>query len=454
MACVSELLKKKNLSVGIFGVGESNAGVEAYLKSKNPSFRLTVRSDKKIDASAFKDAERFFTGEDALNDIDEDVLFLSPSVRRERKEILKAQERGVLISSDADFFFELTDKAPVSVTGSDGKSTTTHLIAKAYSLSGYPAIPCGNYGISLCSVLDKNAFAVSELSSFQLNYAKPRSSYAVITNITPNHLNWHTSLEEYIQAKMNVTENAEKIIFDADSPILAKALANREVFCKSSLLFDYSRLKATGGSENYVTFKNDIIYINESAFCDISNAKRKEPYNIRNFMITVAACIDKCHEKAITDAIVNFSGLRHRAELFFEHDGIKYIDSSIDSSPERTIKTLSALSDKAIVIIGGMGKGLSLDELARSLPILTEGAILLGDVGNNLAEILSAQYTSYAFSKANDLTDAITKAKELLNGCGTIILSPAATSFDRYKNFVERGNDFKTVVLKSSEKTP
>ena len=443
---IREVLSKENASVGIFGLGRSNDGVIEYLRKLNPRIRLTLRSDCIIDEKYKTIAKRVLCESDALSDIDEDVLFLSPSVRRDRQEIAEAKNRGMLISSDAELFFELTDKLPIAVTGSDGKSTTTHLIAKAHTLSGRIAEPCGNYGRALTTLLDTDIFPVAELSSFQLSYFTPSTSYAVITNITPNHLNWHRSLHEYISAKMNVTKNAEKIIFDADGEIVCKSLAGREVFAKTSLEKDHAALKKIGGASIFVTHKNGIIYVNGSPYIDTTSAKRREVYNLRNYMLTVASCLESCDSNAIQKAITSFEGLSHRAEEFFTANSVRFIDSSIDSSPERTLKTLSALKEKPIVIIGGLGKGLSLEQLAKELPHLTRGAVLMSSVGRELFEILSNEQKGYRFTYTENLTEATRLAYDMANGRGTVILSPAATSFDFYKNFSERGNAFKNAV--------
>ena len=444
---LSQLLEKKDLSVGIFGVGESNVGAIRYLRQRNPNLTLTVRSDAKKIEHSIDNVSKCFLGEDSLKNINEDILLLSPSVKRERKQIAVAKKNGVFISSDAELFFAVRKSSAIGVTGSDGKSTTTHLIARAFTLSGIEAVPCGNYGKSLCSLLDKKVLAVAELSSFQLSYLKPKLSYAVVTNITPNHLNWHSSIEDYILAKMNITKNADKIIFDADSEIASLWLGKRDVFCKTSLLKSYHELKAIGGSENYVTYKNGIIYLNGSPLLDISDSKRKESYNVRNFLLTASACVEKCKLSTVRDAIVDFYGLPHRAELILERNGLKFIDSSIDSSPERTIKTLSSLEERAIVIIGGKGKGLSLDTLADKLPHISKAAVLLGEVGSLLKEILTERSLDYEFISAANMREAIEKAIAMSKGKGIIILSPSATSFDSYKNFEERGNDFKSIVL-------
>lgn len=446
MKQIFDVLEKQNLTVGVFGLGKSNEGAIWYLKEKYPSAKFILRSDSSLDSCPTY-ADSVFTGKDALKDIKEDILFLSPSVRRDRYELVEAQRRGVLLFSDAELFFTFTKSSPICITGSDGKSTTTKLIATAYSLSGFPAVPCGNFGKSLSSLITDNVLPIAELSSFQLSYLTPHSSHAIITNITPNHLNWHASLEEYISAKMNIIKNAEKIIFDCDSAILNERLNDRSVYAKTSLTKSYASLKAIGGGENYVTLDKEIIYVNGSASIDVSEAKRKEPYNLRNYLLTVSACMDRCNENAIRKALISFGGLPHRAEVFAEHNGIKYIDSSIDSSPERTIKTLSALSGKVIVIIGGKGKGLALEPLADVLPKLTEGAVLVGEVGYELSKILESRKTGYSFTLARELHGATLKAMESASRNFTIILSPAATSFDAYKNFEERGNDFKNIVL-------
>ena len=451
MKKLSRLLKKNNLSVGVFGLGESNRGVIEYINKTNPTVSLTVRSDTDLDLGTLKEAKRLFSKKDALSEITEDLLFLSPSVKRSRTEIVAAQKRGVIISSDADMFFALTKKAPICVTGSDGKSTTTYLISKALSNSGIPAVPCGNFGKSLCSVLDTDLFPIAELSSFQLSYIKPISAVSVITNVTPNHLNWHSSFDEYIEAKMNITYGAEKIVFDCDGEAISKRLSDVRVFCKTSIQRSFNQLNQLGGAENYLTYSDNVIYLNGSPFLDVSHAKRKENYNIRNYLLTTATCMSLCAENDIKEAFINFSGLKHRAELFFEQDGIKYVDSSIDSSPERTIKTLYAIEGKKVVIIGGVGKGLPLDRLADLLPSLSLGAVLLGELGLQLSELLKSRLNHYRFTLAYDMTDAVYKAKKMLDGPGTVILSPAATSFDLYKNFKERGDNFKTVVKNLSK---
>ncbi len=439
-----EKCKTGKIKIGLFGLGKSNLGVLDYFKSRKIDFDLTLRSDGEISNAV--SAQRIFTNHSALKDIDEDILFLSPSVRRDRAELIAAKERGTRLSSDAELFFSLSGQKIFTVTGSDGKSTTTYLISEILKESGIDAAPAGNFGVSLLSVLDKHSAVVAELSSFQLMYMEPRSFSAVITNLTQNHLDWHDSASEYADAKRNIIKNAERVVFDCDSKLLRPLLADIRPFAVTSLNFSYAELSKMVDAENYVTENCGTVYLNGTPYFSLKDAKRKESYNLRNYMLASAATLGNASSEAIEKAIRNFGGLPHRAELVLRRDNISYVNSSIDSSPERTIKTLSSFSGNVAVIICGKGKKLSVRELCARLPKLTAGAVLMGPVGNEIAEYLNENKISYNYKTSADMSDAVKKAEALLSGCGTVILSPAATSFDKYKNFEERGNDFKRAV--------
>lgn len=437
--------RQGKLKIGLFGLGKSNLGVLELLKSRISDFELTVRSDKEICEKL--EADRCFFGKRAADSIDEDVLFLSPSVRRDRAEFSAAVARGTHFSSDAELFFSLFNGDTYAVTGSDGKSTTTYLISEMLNNSGVAALPAGNFGRSLCSLADTSLTVVSELSSFQLQYFAPRSFSAVITNVTPNHLNWHTSLSEYIQAKMNITRNARRITVDYDSELLRRALSKKKLFAAVSLELEHSKLRERCEADNYLTLRDDTVYLNGSPYFSISRAVRRESYNVRNYMLASAATLGIAAPSAITQTVESFGGLPHRAECIAKKDGISYINSSIDSTPERTLKTLRALRGDTAVIICGVGKGLSLSTLACELPRLTVGAVLMGEIGRELYELLSANNDGYRFAYTESMREAISSAEAYLTCGGNLVLSPSGTSFDNYKNFEQRGADFKNSVL-------
>lgn len=438
---------ERRFKVGIFGVGKSNVGVIDFLRRRGYDFSLTVRSDKIPENYVGLRAQRCFFGERAYLDIDEDILFLSPSVRRDRGELICAAARGCLLFSDAELYFALSGNRTYAVSGSDGKSTTTYLIASMLRHSGVDALPCGNFGISLSSLIDTESVAVAELSSFQLNYCIPKSRRAVLTPICENHLDWHRGFQEYLKAKSNITTLTEGLVIDYDSEWVRHITRPSPIFCAVSAALPYEELCYAVRAENYMTLVGEDILLNGKRYVSLASARRRESYNVKNYMLASAALISDISPEAAEAAIADFRGLLHRAERVRTLRGITFINSSIDSTPERTLNTLRSLEGKVVPIIGGRGKGLSLAALAEALPTLTVGACLMGEVGEELSRLLTKTGVPYPKIKASSMDAAIRTAMALLGGTGTVILSPAATSFDRYKSFEERGEDFKRAVL-------
>ena len=188
-------------SIGFLGFGKSNSALYRYFRERNSDIKYTLRQNTPPEGN-LPEFDRVYLGERWLDNIDEDALFLSPSVRRDDERLAAASGRGVIVSSDTELFLSLTRGDIFAVTGSDGKSTTAYLTSLLLSESYRTAIPCGNFGVPLAEHIEDGdgcAFAL-ELSSFTLNYLTPRSKRAVITNISENHLNWHASFDEYISA--------------------------------------------------------------------------------------------------------------------------------------------------------------------------------------------------------------------------------------------------------------
>jgi UDP-N-acetylmuramoylalanine--D-glutamate ligase len=382
---------------------------------------------------------------------EEEVIFLSPSVRKDRPELVSAQNRGILLSSDAELFFERRQNTVIGVTGSDGKSTTTKLISDILNGGGIPAVPCGNFGPGLSRFTDYEGFTVCELSSFQLNFTKVEIGRAVITNITPNHLNWHLDLDEYVRAKLNIIGKRTEVIADVDSPLLSSALSGRKLFCAVSLNRSFEIIKELIDADHYMTVKDGSVLMDGEALFDLKDVYRKEEYNIRNYLLALGATFDFYNPRAALRVLKDFRGLPHRAEVVAEQRGVKFINSSIDTTPERAAATLSSLEGPLAVILGGLGKGLSPLPLMESLIKNTVGAVLMGPLGYELEGYLSSdeRFCSYPFVFAEDMASAIDAACALLGSrCGTVILSPAGTSFDKYENYMKRGEDFRRLVSK------
>lgn len=431
---------KKGCRVGFFGIGKSNISLLSHLPLEN--CRISIRSDREIELGnipAGVKVDRILCGGDACRDLDEDIIFFSPSVKRDRTELVKAKERGVIFSSDAELFFD-ENQAPVyAVTGSDGKSTTAtlaHLLLKA---EGVRCGLIGNVGEPMAKHLHSGEDCfVCELSSFMLEYASPRAKAACITNITPNHLDWHGSFENYKKIKLSVAKKAERvIIFDEISEISTP-------YGIVSTSRDYRALSAVYPAEIYITQECGFICKNGHRLIKASDIRRREEHNIKNLMMAIGLTDGVVGKDAIFKVASEFSGLRHRCELFFSQNGVNYIDSSIDSTPARTAQTLRSLDRPVIIILGGRGKGLDYAELIPALQRYAERAII---VGENAEEIYGVIRNFVKAEIISRFDMAVVRGNELAKNVGTLLLSPASTSYDLFRNFEERGDRFREILL-------
>ena len=211
---------KRILRIGFFGDGRSNRALFSYLTENYDGITYTLRTDMRCPDLGSGKFSEILSGEAARKYIDEDILFLSPSVRRDATEFKEAEKRGVILSSDVEFFFE-NKKIPVfAVTGSDGKSTTATLASLMLSEKEGDFPASANIGVPMSALLSSEHLrgTVAELSSFQLMSTLPRTERALITNVTENHLDWHLSMWEYLGAKENVLKFTQKRIFNLDCP--------------------------------------------------------------------------------------------------------------------------------------------------------------------------------------------------------------------------------------------
>lgn len=440
---------KKINRVGFLGLGKSNSGVLEYLARHNSDIKITLRSSSPVYPSDLR-ADRTYFKDSMLSEIEEDILFISPSARRDSKELREAEMRGVILSSDSEFFFSESNADIYAVTGSDGKSTTTYLTSKLLKKGYSDAIPCGNIGDAMTPHLDdkKKTAYVAELSSFQLMYMKPQSVRCVITNITKNHLNWHVSFEEYINSKRNILENSKQRIINFDCGISANAAYDYDIFAVFSQNLSEEALKRQINAELYITEKNKKILVSGDEFLDTKKILVGGDHNILNFMAAIAMSYGKCGKEDILELAKSFGGLPHRCEFVGEYNGVKYYDSSIDSSPKRCSATLKAMPGKVILILGGRSKGLDYRELLPILARKTKLLILTGETAQELEALIREDITLdlLRYKKINDFYDAVEYASNVAEYGDTVLLSPAATSFDRFSNFEERGNVFKRYI--------
>ena len=425
-------------TVGFFGLGKSNIALMNCLPLEN--CRIVIRSDEKInrgDIPSHLSDVKIIEGNDARENISEDILIFSPSVRRECSEFQKAKDRGVKFTSDAELFFENFRGSALGITGSDGKSTTSALAHLILEKSGHKAALVGNIGEPMVkSLRDKNDFYVCELSSFMLQYLSPPLNCACITNITPNHLNWHSSFEEYRDAKIAILKNAEKSVLSDDF---------KQAYAIFSTEKGYKELSKTRDAEIFITSENGFICKNGKRLVEICKIKRNEPYNLKNLMCAIGLTHGFCGNEEIVEVASEFPGLEHRCELFLSRGGIDFYDSSIDTSPMRTAQTLNALGRDVVIILGGSDKGLDYDELIQMVRRYVRHAIITGDNANKIYSAIK-DFTEAEIQ--NDFGASVMLGIEHAKTVGTLLLSPASASYDRFKNYRQRGDIFKKIVLK------
>ena len=428
--------------IGLYGVGKSTL---ALLRLLPEDAEITLRSDKKIDRETLPFDRRIVKicdGDFATDRICEQVIFFSPSVRRDTPALRRASERGVIFSSECELFFK-TVKAPVyAVTGSDGKSTTSTLISRLLSEKYGKVALCGNIGVPFISSDAGDAY-VAELSSFQLTYLSAFTERAVITNVTPNHLNWHTSFEEYKNAKLSLLDHTRGAVLCIDNSVLSDVARKRGASALSSAENSYAHIKESYDFSVAYTLDGDSICRNGVPFMPLCALLRREKHNLQNFLTALAATDTEVSPEHAIRVAEEFSGLAHRCEYVATLGGADYFDSSIDTSPERTATTLRSLGKKCYVLLGGKSKGLPFDKLLPTLRELCKEAVLFGECADEIEDVLSGKIPTKTFKS---LDEAVRYCIESAETGDTVILSPAATSYDAYASFEERGEHFKKII--------
>ena len=438
---------------------------------------VTVRDGKareKLGDRAGKIEElgcRLICGDGYLENLDEEIIVRSPGIRPDIPEFAAAVQNGAVLTSEMELFLDNVPCPVYAVTGSDGKSTTTTVLSKLLACSGKGRVFLGgNIGEPLChrypqmAVCDRVAL---ELSSFQLMTIDAPLEAAVITNITPNHLNWHTGMEEYIEAKKRILRKAKRGVLNFDNDITRaigkeancpityfsrtfipdSELRDRDsaIYIKSGAIFKRSR----GGDEAEVMKCSDILL--------------PGMHNVENYMAAIAAAGDLVSGNEAAIVARTFGGVEHRLELIAESGGIRYYNSSIDSSPTRTAAALSALSDtmpdrRIIIICGGYDKNIPFEPLADALlsEKLVKDVVLTGATADKIQNALLSSPGYHKRAAAGDFDiicnssfdRAVETACALAKPGDTVLLSPACASFDAFENFEARGRKFKELVQK------
>ncbi len=430
-------------TVGFVGLGISNLPIlEMFGKS---GVKLTIRDLKELSDENKTICDKYnakiITGEGYLQNITEDVLFLSPAIKQFLPEFEKARKSGVYITTEMQEFFKLCPCKTIAVTGSDGKTTTTTLISELLKKQGYNVHLGGNIGNNLICRLDDitaNDFAVVELSSFQLMKMSVSPDIAVVTNVTPNHLDWHHDMEEYTDAKKNIflyqNKNSKTVL-----NLSSKATANMCTECKGNVV-------TFGVREGIYHIEDDGIHKNHELILHDEDILLPGAHNRQNYAAAIAATEELVSRETVVNVAKSFGGVEHRIELVRTLNGIRFYNSSIDSSPTRTAAALNSFNQKLIVICGGYDKNIPLDSLGPLFKSKAKAVVIMGNTAPKIKAALKAADYSGILKEASNMREAVNTAYDIAEGGDVVILSPAAASFDMFKNFAERGNIYKTIV--------
>lgn len=476
-----ETFKQKisTAKIAVLGLGISNIplirflynsgarNITAYDKFSNPKIIETIENLKAQGMIC-----RAVTGDDYLEDIPKcsyDIIFKSPIIRPDSPSLIKAVEGGALLTSEMELFFELCPCKIYGITGSDGKTTTTTLTYKLlsahYQETETKVFLGGNIGRPLIDFLPEirqQDVAVLELSSFQLMTMKKSPNVSVITNITPNHLDVHKDYDEYIDAKKNILKYCQEdsvAVLNDKNPITAAIASELIAKGRRVRLFSVYKQKAefTAGAEGYGMPEGDLLVFATQAgeaekMFVLPEEKVRVPglFNRENFLAAIAACADVITQSDIEAVASEFAGVSHRCELVREIDGVKYYNSSIDSSPNRTIQTLSVFKGDVVMIAGGKDKNIPYDEIGPVICDKVKVLILIGPTAEKIESAVKAcelyDDKKIQIFHPETYAEAVKTAYSNAKKGDCVLLSPASTSFDRFKNFEERGNIFKDLV--------
>lgn len=413
---------KKQARIAILGFGREGRAILRFLKNQNPATKAAIL-DRKLDKDYLKKLKQF------------DVIYRSPGVPYNLKEIQQAIASGVKFSSATDLFFKNAKGLVIGITGTKGKGTTSTLIYKILKVTGKDVYLAGNIGkpaIDILPKLKKNSITVLELSSFQLQDLKHSPHIAVVLDMFPDHMDAHKDLKEYFEAKSSIARYQIKKdkVFYAASNKYAKTIAAKSKGKKTAV---YPKV--------FKLFKPEDI-------------KTRGEHNFKNAVMaaTVAASLG-INKKVILKTVKNYRGLPYRLQLVKTLNGVKIYNDSASTNPMTTAAAVKSFKEKNILIMGGKDKGLDYKPVTKALKNSSiKLVILFGENKNKIAKAIKKSHIPIELAK--NLKTAIKSACQkaisykLKAKSSVILFSPGAASFDMFVDYKDRGKKFNEIVKK------
>lgn len=443
----------RNKNVAVVGIGVSNIPLINFLLKLGAKVTAFDKKSKEELGDVFYDfiskGVKLELGENYLNNLTGfEVVFKTPSMRIDCDALVKVKNEGAYITSEMEEFARYCKGKVYAITGSDGKTTTTSIVAKLLETEGYKTWVGGNIGTPLFSRIeevDDNDMVVLELSSFQLMTMNSPVDVAIVTNLTPNHLDMHKGMEEYINSKKNI------FLYQNETDILVVNRENEITFGfekeAKGCIREFSSKRVI---ENGAYYKDEILYLEGKEVCNKNNIIIKGMHNVENYLAAFIATKDDVKIETMKKVAESFRGVEHRCEFVREIDRVKYYNDSIASTPTRTIAGLRAFDKKVILIAGGYDKHVPFEPLAEDgYPYIKE-VIILGDTKYKIKEAFEKLEIEKGIHVPTTIVDSLEEAVEVSKKIATegdvVTLSPACASFDMFPNFAVRGNKFKEIV--------
>ena len=440
-------------TVAVIGIGVSNTPlIRLLLEAGFPVTACDRRQRGQFDRETLEALEkegcRLVLGPDYLDHLDQDIIFRTPGLHPRYLE--KARERGSCITSEMEVFFEVCPCPILGVTGSDGKTTTTTIIARLLEATGRKVYVGGNIGRPLLAQADAMAadgIAVLELSSFQLMTMERSPQIAVLTNLAPNHLDVHTDMAEYVGAKERIfrfQSSMDKLVCNWDNQ-LTRSLSQKA----TSKVFYFTRKDAVDRGaflwEDAIWMRNDGGLRMVLPLADI---RLPGAHNVENYMAAITAVDGLVEDETIRSFARTFGGVEHRIEFVRELRGVRWYNDAIASSPSRTAACLRAFDQKIILLAGGKDKGVPYTDLGPLINDHVKALILCGATAKVIRESVerAENYSGLPIVEEPDWAQAVRRASVMAREGDVVVMSPASTSFDMFPNFMEKGKFFKEQV--------
>lgn len=444
--------------VAIIGLGVSNLPLIDYMYEKKA--RVTVFDDREKEKIPQEIRDKIITyqfdfsfGKNNLEKLKKfDIIFRSPSCLPTKPELEEEIKRGAMVTTEIEMFMKMCPAKMIGVTGSDGKTTTTSLIYAILKQAGYRTYLGGNIGTPLFTKLSEitpKDMVVLELSSFQLMGMRISPQIGVITNITPNHLNIHKDYQEYIEAKKNIfqyqTQN-DMVVLNYDNEITKncaqEAMGEVVYFSRKEKLED-----------GYIVDQKTIKECNDGIrkhILETEDILLRGKHNYENIATALAATKTLVPSDIAIKAIQEFKPVEHRLEFVREINHVKWYNDSVSSSPTRTIAGLNSFEEEIVLIAGGYDKNLDYTPIAKPIVKHVKSLILLGQTSGKIFESvkeeLEKQNKTLDIYMCNTLEETVNLAKKVAKPKQVVLFSPASASFDLFKNFADRGIQFKNLV--------